>query len=127
VYAIAKNAGDGERLVMVIQGTTIEGDEVRKTVAVNLGAAGADGRKRLADAGLQLSQLGDTVQIANVRFGSRARKAGINQGFDVVALKVENDRPSAHWLYLPSLALVALVWWLQGRAMRERRKAEVAA
>jgi TRAP transporter 4TM/12TM fusion protein len=127
VYAVAKNAGDGERLVMVIQGTTIEGDEVRKTVAVNLGAAGADGRKRLADAGLQLSQLGDTVQIANVRFGSRARKAGINQGFDVVALKVENDRPSAHWLYLPSLALVALVWWLQGRAMRERRKAEVAA
>ena len=29
-----------------------------------------------------------------------------------------DDRPSAHWYYLPALLLAALVWWAQGRRMR---------
>nr|WP_325169007.1 DUF3394 domain-containing protein [Melaminivora jejuensis] len=28
------------------------------------------------------------------------------------------DRPSAHWFYLPAIALVLLVWWSQGRRRR---------
>jgi hypothetical protein len=103
---------------MVIKGTTIEGDDVRKTVAVNLGAAQSDARKRLADAGLTLAPLGDNVQIGAVKFGSRAKKAGIDQGFDIEAVQVKTDRPSAHWFYLPALVLLAFVWWTQGRRMR---------
>ena len=49
---------------MVIKGTTIEGDDVTKTVAVRLGPAGDDGRKRLAEAGLTLTSLGDATQIS---------------------------------------------------------------
>ena len=119
VFDVVAKAPANERLVLVTKGTTIEGEDIMKTVAVNLGAAGSDARKRLSDAGLQLVPLGDSVQIASVRFGSRARKAGINQGFDVVAVKVRTDRPSAHWFYLPAYALVALVWFLQGRRLRE--------
>jgi TRAP transporter 4TM/12TM fusion protein len=126
IVDVAKNAPAGERLVFVIKGTTIEGEDVRKTVAVNLGPAGADGRKRLNDAGLTLSQLGDNVQIANVRFGSRAKKAGIDQGFDIDAVKVRTERPTAHWFYLPALALIALVWWTQGRTMRATRHPSLA-
>src|SRR5688500_4484518 len=47
VFDVARGAAADDRLVMVIKGTTLEGDEVTKTVAVRLGAAGADGRKRL--------------------------------------------------------------------------------
>jgi hypothetical protein len=126
ILDVARDAPAGERLVFVIKGTTIEGEDVRKTVAVNLGPAGADGRKRLSDAGLTITQLGDTVSIANVRFGSRARKAGINQGFDIGTVKVRTDRPSSHWFYLPALALVALIWWLQGRQMRTRHRESLA-
>jgi hypothetical protein len=72
----------------VIKGTTIEGDDVRKTVAVRLGAAGDDGRKRLADAGLTFSALGDTLKISGVKFGTRAKKAGIDQGYDVASVAV---------------------------------------
>ena len=68
---------------MVIKGTTIEGDDVTKTVAVRLGPAGDDGRKRLAEAGLTLSTLGDATQISGVKFGSRAKKSGFEQGWDV--------------------------------------------
>ncbi len=121
IQQVAQALPDNGRLAMVIQGTTLEGEEVRKTVALRLGKAGPDGRKRLADAGLQVMALGDQVQVSAVRFGSAARKSGVEQGFDIVALQVPNDRPPKHWFYLPGLALIALVWFTQG--LRKRREA----
>ncbi len=116
-YDVARDLPAGGRLVMVIGGQTIEGDDVRKTVALRLGAAGEDGRKRLAEAGLTLAGLGDTLKVSGVKFGSRARKSGFEQGWDVERLEVPSGRASPYWFYLPALALVALVWWSQGRRM----------
>jgi TRAP transporter 4TM/12TM fusion protein len=120
VFEVARAAEANDQLVMVIKGTTIEGEDITKTVALRLGAAGADGRKRLADAGLQLVPLGGQVQIGAVKFGSRARKGGFEQGWDVATLKVKNDRPTKHWFYLPGFLLIGLVWWAQGRRLRPR-------
>jgi len=127
VFDVARDAGDSDTLVLRISGTTIEGEEIRKTVAVRLGEKGEDGRKRLAEAGLQLVPLGDAVQIGQVKFGSRARKGGFEQGWEVASVELPTDRPSTHWFYLPALLLVALVWWNQGRRMRPRLRMPVAA
>lgn len=112
VFTIAKSVPD--RIVMVIKGQTIEGDDKRKTVALALGGDG-DGRKRLGDAGLTLVELGGEVQIAQAKFGSKAAKSGFEQGWAVQAIKVPTDRPTPHWFYLPAFMLIALVWWNQGR------------
>jgi hypothetical protein len=114
---VAKTLPENGRLVMVIKGSTIEGDDVVKTVAVRLGAASDDGRKRLADAGLTLSTLGDKTQISGVKFGSRAKKSGFEQGWEVARIEVPSGRPTSHWFYLPAYLLVAIVWWSQGRRM----------
>jgi hypothetical protein len=120
VFRVAGEEPANGRLVLLIKGTTIEGEDIEKTVAVNLAAANPDGRKRLADAGLTITALGDSVQIAAVKFGSRAKKSGFEQGFEVAGVQVRNPRPNPHWFYLPALALLALVWWAQGRRMRLR-------
>ena len=117
VYDIARDVPSDGRLIVEIAGSNLEGQELTKTVALQLGAQGADGRKRLADAGLQLAPLGDAVQIGAVKFGSRAIKSGFEQGWELKAVKVRTDRPTAHWFYLPALALVLLVWFSQGRRM----------
>ncbi|CAG0957261.1 hypothetical protein BURK1_00520 [Burkholderiales bacterium] len=117
VYDVARDAPARGRLVMVIRGQTIEGDDVTKTVALNLGAAGNDGRKRLADAGLTLAGPGDAMTVAAVKFGSRARKGGFEQGWDIDRIEISSGRPSPYWFYLPAFALVALVWWAQGLRM----------
>jgi TRAP transporter 4TM/12TM fusion protein len=114
VFEVAAAAPD--RVVMVIQGTTIEGEDVTKTVALNLGP-GTDGRKRLTEAGLTVVSLAGEVQIAQVKFGTRAAKSGFEQGWTVQTLKVPTDRPSPHWFYLPALLLALLVWWAQGRRL----------
>ncbi len=114
IVEVARSAPDRDRLVMVIRGTNLEGDDITKTVAITLGSAGEDGRKRLSQSGLQIMTLGERVQVSAVRFGSAAQKAGVEQGWDVVAVKVPADRPSPHWFYLLALLLVGAVWFTQG-------------
>ena len=104
-------------IVMVIQGASVEGDDVKKTVAVQLGRPG-EGHQRLADAGMTVRIAEDEVRIASVKFGSRAKKSGIEQGWRVSSIKVPADRPSAHWVYIPALALVAFVFFLQRARLR---------
>jgi TRAP transporter 4TM/12TM fusion protein len=123
-FKVAAQLPADSRLVAVIAGTTIEGDELKKTVAVNLGAAQADGRTRVNAAGLTVVPLGDKLQIAGVKFGSAAKKSGFEQGFDIVEVKVPSGRPSAHWFYLPGLLLIAFVWWAQGRRLPQSVRAE---
>ncbi|MCZ2413176.1 MAG: TRAP transporter fused permease subunit, partial [Burkholderiales bacterium] len=116
IFEVARQLGEGDRLALVIAGTNLEGDEVRKTVGVQLREPG-DGRKRLQEAGLTITALGDQVQIANVRFGSRAKKNGFEIGWTVGGVLVPTERPSMYWVYIPGLLLVALLWWWQGRRM----------
>ncbi len=123
VYEVAQRAPD--RVVMRIKGQTLEGEDRVKTVALALGD-GADGRKRLSDAGLTLVTLGGQVQIAQAKFGSKAAKSGFEQGWEVHSLRVPTDRPTPHWFYLPAFALIALVWWLQGRRMSPQRVTRLA-
>ncbi|MGH8733428.1 MAG: TRAP transporter permease, partial [Burkholderiales bacterium] len=66
IFKVAQELAEDDRLVLVIEGTNVEGEDVRKTVAVQLGAPG-DGRKRLADAGLTISALGPEVRVSAVK------------------------------------------------------------
>jgi TRAP transporter 4TM/12TM fusion protein len=118
VFDIAQAKPDDGRVVFVLQGSTLEGKDLTKTVAVQLGAQGEEGRKRLDEAGLRLVALGPQMQVAQVKFGSRAAKSGFEQGWAVASIKVPSGRASPHWFYLPGLLLVALVWWSQGRRMK---------
>ncbi|MGD9943781.1 MAG: TRAP transporter permease [Burkholderiaceae bacterium] len=117
LFEVAEKLGENERLVLLIKGTNIEGDDIRKTVAVQLTAPGP-ARKRLEEAGITAVALGDGVQISNVRFGSRAKKSGFEIGWDVAGVLVPNEGLSKDWIYLPAYLLVALIWWLQGRRMQ---------
>jgi Domain of unknown function (DUF3394) len=123
VFEVAGKLGANERLVAVIKGTTLEGKDLVKTVALNLGAANEDGRKRVTASGLTLMTLGSNVQIAATKFGSAAKKSGFDEGFDITELKVPSGRPSAYWFYIPGLLLMGLVWFMQGR--REKSVKEI--
>jgi TRAP transporter 4TM/12TM fusion protein len=123
-FDVAAGLDDGDRLVFIIKGETLEGEERNKTVAVRMGPkvddpnAAAAARKRLAEAGMTVSGMGEMLQVSAVRFGSTAAKARIEQGYEIVAVKLPTDRINAHWFYIPGLLIAALVWLLQGWRMR---------
>jgi TRAP transporter 4TM/12TM fusion protein len=126
-YEVAAKLDEGDRLVFRIQGQTLEGEDRSKTVAVQLGPKLGDGsnpvaeaRKRLAEVGMTVSGMGEMLQVANVRFGSRAAKARVEQGYDIVGIEVPTDRVNAHWFYIPGLALALAVWLAQGWRLRKQ-------
>ncbi len=115
------------RFIVSISGVTIEGEEKSKSLALRLGPPD-EPRKRLSDAGLTILPFGDAIQIAGVRFGSPARKAGFEQGWQIDGVVVPADRPAPEWVLPFGLLMVGFIWWLQGRRMEPApRKQAVAA
>jgi len=108
-----------QRIAFVVEGMNIEGDDIRKTVSLNLGDPKPTPQERLRAAGLTVTGLGDQVTISNVAFGSYAKRIGLEPGFQVVSvIQPAPGRPSQLWVYLPALALAAAIWWLQRRRVR---------
>lgn len=115
IYKVADSLHAEEWLVVGIAGETLDGKPQTKTVAIPLGK-GETGRDRLRDAGVTLSQLGADLEVSQVKFGSRAKKLGLEQGYKVEELKLPNPhRPSQNWVFIPALLLSWLVWSTQGR------------
>lgn len=106
-----------------IEGTNLDGKDIRKGVLLPLGEKGT-ARERMAQAGVNAMVQGDAMLITQVKFGSRAEKLGMEQGFKIVSAEVPADRPDKEWMFLPAIALLALIILLQ-RA-RGRRAALVA-
>jgi TRAP transporter 4TM/12TM fusion protein len=116
----AGEAAEGARLTVIVEGTNIEGEDVRKTVSLPIGEPAADAATRLRGIGLSVAPTGDDLTINNVAFGSYAKRIGLNVGDRIVAYLERADRPSSAWIYLPALLLAALVWTNQRRrAQRE--------
>ncbi|HXH04340.1 MAG TPA: TRAP transporter permease [Candidatus Competibacteraceae bacterium] len=117
IFQVAGSMPANGRLVLRIEGENLEGERIRKIIGLPLEAPSPDGQQRLARIGAQFMDLGGEVEVGAVRFGSRAKKLGLEQGWKVTEVLVPSERPSPHWLYLPGLALVALVYWLQRRRL----------
>jgi len=117
LFDIAGRLPQDGRLLLVVDGTNLEGGDVTKTISLPLGARG-DGRKRLADAGLTLSVLGDRVQIGAIKFGSAAKRVGLESGYTVKHVLLPADRPDVHWIYVPALLLLGVVAALQWQRRR---------
>jgi len=133
-YDVAANLAPGDRLVFLIRGQSLEGDETKKTVGLQLGPkssntgnAVVDARKRLSDAGVSVSGMGEMLQVSTVRFGSTAAKARIEQGFEIVGVKVPTERISSYWFYIPGLVIIVFVWLMQGLRMRRVKTATAPA
>jgi hypothetical protein len=114
----AQPANAGKRIW--IEGTNIDGKDIRKGVLLPLGPQGT-ARERFASAGVNVMAQGDALLITQVRFGSRAEKLGMEQGFRIVSAETPADRPVKEWMFLPAIALLLLVMALQ-RARGRKNK-----
>jgi hypothetical protein len=111
----------GGSLRIAVQGTSIEGDEVSKSVILPMGASGP-GAERLANAGLELRQDEGKVIIDMIGFASPAEKAGLDFDFEITGVLQPNDRLPPEVVWVPALVLLAGMVWLQ----RRRRTGETA-
>jgi TRAP transporter 4TM/12TM fusion protein len=106
-------------LKLEVSGETITGRQVTKAVMLPL-APGDDGTARLLQAGIEIYEEGDRAFIDNVIFGSTAARLGLDFDFEITKVLVFAERPMKEWMFIPALALLALVVMVQQR--RKRRE-----
>lgn len=101
-----------------VDGETLEGDRVEKTVRLQL-AEGATPEERLMDAGLELS-MGDRVIIDHVTFSSQAQQNGLDFDWEIKSIIQESGRPAKQWIYIPAMILLFCLAVIQRkRAQKE--------
>jgi TRAP transporter 4TM/12TM fusion protein len=96
------------RVQVSLEGLTLEGDRVQKTVSVRLDTTGS-ASDRLAAAGLRLRTLGADVRVDRVAFGSPAERVGVEAGFKITGVLSPASRPSPYLFYIPALLLLGVV------------------
>jgi hypothetical protein len=107
LVATAANAPK-EGLRLRIEGQSLEGKDIKKTVLLPLRSEGS-GAQRLARAGLTTMRTPSGTQVMAVGLRSPADKAGIEQGFLVTGMETERERMAKEWLYIPALLVLALL------------------
>ncbi len=122
----AADAGPGDALRVRIEGTTLEGKEVKKTVRLPL-ADDENGAKRMAGSGLRVMALPTGTQVMSVALNSPADKAGFEQGFMITGVETERSRLAKEWLFVPALLLLGLVMLLQRQRQRAAARPAPAA
>ena len=110
----AARVAAGESLRLRIAGFDAVGNP-REFVAVLGVPEGASGAERLAAAGLEMLTRDGNVLIDNVGFGSIAEKAGLEFDQTVLEVRMPASQPAKEWFWVPALALLALIGWIQRR------------
>mgnify|MGYP000436338512 FL=1 len=117
IEEIAETLPENRSLRLAVAGDTIDGNYVKKIVELELGGAG-DGAQRLQDVGLMLSVVDEKVMVDMVGFDSAAQKAGIDFGWEILAIETQAERPPKQLIYIPVLLLLA---GLAAMQLRRRR------
>lgn len=126
LIALVDKADAGERKRLWVEGTNINGKEIRKGVLLPLGDK-APAAQRLASAGLRVLPQGDAMQVLTVKFGSAADKLGLEPGFRITSIEMPAERPDKEWMFLPGALLLLLVMALQRGRLRRAATAPAAA
>jgi hypothetical protein len=128
LMTVVGQAPADNRLTLVVEGQNIEGEDVRKTVSLDLGDQKPTPQERLRAAGLTIAGLGEQLTISNVAFGSYAKRIGLEPGYQVVSvIQPAPGRPSTFWVYLPALGFASVIWWLQRRRVKPAPSADSSA
>jgi TRAP-type uncharacterized transport system fused permease subunit len=108
--------GQGEYLRLRVSGVNDLGDPLEFVALLPL-PDGATGEERLEAAGVTLRMDGERTIIDDVAYGSPAAGAGLDWDQEVLRVLRPVPVPSKYWMFIPALALLALVVLMQrGRA-----------
>ena len=118
IESLAESAPNGALLRVWASGEDFSGTPVERLVALPLGAKGSSGKARLwQGAGLEVAVTGTEVEVVELEFGGAAQGASMDYGWLLESVEVPNERPAKQWVYVPALALLALLYWWQRRRL----------
>ena len=102
----------GALIRLMLKGEKDDGREFTKTVMLPVGEE-SSGVERLAAIGVETRNEEGKILIDNVVFSSAAEKAGIDFDQEILNIQVPAQRPPKQLMFIPAMALLALIWFVQ--------------
>ncbi len=99
---------------LVINGETLDGEAYTKALMLPVGQEGAP-EDRLREVGFEVIEDDGKMIVNNLMFGSNAERMGIDFDQEIVSVMMEADRPPKQLMFIPALALLGLIYFLQKR------------
>ncbi len=118
IAAAAEDVPAGDELRIRVSGVNDLGDPIEFVALVPIGD-GETGAEKLENAGLIFRTEEDKMFIDDVTFGSPASEAGLDWDQEVLRVLKPVATPTKYLMFIPALALLALVVFLQ-RARNEK-------
>ena len=113
----------GSQLRMTLKGEKLDGTEFTMAVMLPVGDE-PTGAERIQAIGFETREEEGKILIDNVVFASSAEKARIDFDQEVLNVQVPNPRPPKQLMFIPALALLVLIWYLQiGRIKKQETAA----
>jgi len=109
----------GDFLELNVEGISFDGDDVKKTVSLQLDSNQESAEDRLESMGLVLKPQGEDWVVDRVVFGSSAEKSGVDFDFLIRSIREEADRPPKELIYIPAILLLLLIGWMQKKRFRK--------
>lgn len=101
-----------------LKGEKDTGKVFTKTIMLKVGKA-ATGLERLNEIGFEIRNEDGKTLVDNVVFSSAAEKAGIDFDQEILNLQVPTDRLPKQLVFIPALALLAFIWFVQRNRSRK--------
>jgi TRAP transporter 4TM/12TM fusion protein len=99
---------------LVIKGETLDGEAYTKSLMLPVGQEGVP-EDRLREVGFEVIEEDGKMIVNNLMFGSNAERMGIDFDQEIVSVMMEADRPPKQLMFIPALALLGLIYFLQKR------------
>jgi hypothetical protein len=104
---------------MTLKGEKLDGTEFTMAVMLPVGDE-PTGAERIQAIGFETREEEGKILIDNVVFASSAEKARIDFDQEVLNVQMPNPRPPKQLMFIPALALLVFVWFLQrGRIKKQ--------
>jgi hypothetical protein len=114
IVEAAANTPAGENLRIRVAGLNDVGDPIEFVALIGIGDQ-PTGEARLEAAGIALAERDGKMFIDDVAFGSPAAEAGLDWDQEVLRVLQPNAQPTKYLMFLPALAILALVILMQRR------------
>ena len=121
IYETIDSIKSEEELRLVAQGSTLDGNYMKTTLAIpiiqkiNDKGKPLTGEQRLAEIGLYLNVTKEDVTVDRSDYGSIAQKKGLDFGWEILYLERLSARPAKELFFIPALALLLIIIRIQKR------------
>jgi len=124
IFKVADNMKKDDSIEFVVTGETLEGKKREYTFTLPL-ADGANGKERINNTGFKLDNMFGAMEVSMILEGNNKqveaiKKAGVDSGWLIQTVKVENDRLPKQIVLIPAFAIMILLGYLQ---IQRRKKA----